>query len=423
MIPLEAFWRFVCFRPGLAAACREWEGCLGPDGWRALKDSLFTGNGLAANCRHPDGRTGKVVSLSGGRHALVCCATGTVIESDLAVEGLRSYRLDLKRLRAEVARALDVLADPQPVRDAARLMPLGNWTPVQGHDVAVNMILPPSSDALRRELQSLARPSNAGAIVLLPHAVALDAALRADLKQQKVSVVPLCEVLELDEEVGLVAAPAWPTYRSAYCGQFMPELMVPAGPSYAFEWAGDYWHLTFEGQTTHIKDGVGPRYIALLLVNGRSELFCADMISLATGNPVIKVSQSKDLLADEQTIAECEKHLRELEAELSEAKEFNNWGEQEKLQEKVDAAREHLLKLRGLDGRVRTFSGTFDSARTSVTNAITRTLNSDAVKNRLPNAYHHLDKALSRGMFMSYDPETPVDWAISVRKSEPLHAL
>ncbi len=423
MIPLDAFWRFVCFRPGLAAACREWEGCLGPDAWHALKDTLFSGNGLAAHCALSDGRVGKVVALSGGRHALVCCATGAVIEAEAEARGLRSYRLDLNRLGAEVARALDILKDPRPAPHPARLAPVGNWTPVQGHDVAVNMMLPPSSAALCRELQSLARPSNAGAMVLLPHAVALDAGLRADLKQQKVSIVPLCDVLELDESVGLVAAPAWVMYRNAYCKQFLPELMIPAGPDFAFEWAGDYWHLTFEGQTTHIRDGVGPRYIALLLVNGRKELFCADMVSLASGNPIIKVSQSKDLLADEQTIAACEKHLRELETELSEAMEFNDWGRQEKLQEKVDFAREHLLRLRGLDGQVRAFSGTFDSARTSVTNAINRALNSDAVKKRLPNAYRHLDKALSRGMFMSYDPETPVDWVISVRESDPLHAL
>ena len=423
MIALDAFWRFVCFRPGLAAACREWEACLGPGGWQALKDSLFAGNGLAANCLHPDGRTGKVVALSGGRYALVCCATGTVIENDLSEEGLRSYRLDPKRLRAEVARALDVLADPQPVQDASRLVPLGNWTPVRGHDVTVNMMLPPSSAALCRELQLLARPSNAGSLVLVPHPVAIDAVLRADLKQQKVSIVPLCEILELDEEVRLVATPAWATYRSTYCSQFLPELIMPAGPDYAFEWAGDYWHLTFDGRTSHIRDGVGPRYIALLLANAGKELFSPDMISLANGNPIVKVSQSHDVLADEPTLRECEKHLRELEEEVEEAKEFRDWGRQEKLQGKVDSLKEHILKLRGLGGRDRTFSSTFDSARTSVTNAINRTLRSDAIQTNLPAAYRHLDKAISRGMFMSYDPEKPFDWVLSVEKVQPLHAL
>jgi hypothetical protein len=422
VIALDAFWRFVCFRPGLAAACREWEACLGPGGWQALKDSLFAGNGLAANCLHPDGRTGKVAALSGGRYALVCCDTGTVIENDLSEEGLRSYRLDPKRLRAEVARALDVLEDPQPVRDAFRLVPLGNWTPVRGHDVTVNMMLPPSSAALCRELQLLARPSNAGSLVLVPHPVAIDTALRADLKQQKVSIVPLCEVLELDEEVGLMATPAWATYRSAYCSQFLPELMVPAGPDYAFEWAGDFWHLTFAGKTTHVKDGIGARYLALLLSNPRKSLYCPDIIAIAQGNPILKISHAKDFVADDEALQQCQRRLTELEEELAEAKEWNDVGRQEMLQQKVDDLREHLTGIRGLHGRTRTFSGGAENARTSATNAINRLINSQAIQTRLPEAYRHLDKAISRGNFMSYDPETPVDWVLSVRKSEPLHA-
>ena|GEM_PF-2489556 len=423
MIALDEFWRFVCFRPGLAAACREWEACLGPGGWQALKDSLFAANGLAAICRHPDGRTGKVVGLSGGKYALVCCATGTIIETGLPEQGLRSYRLDLKRLRAEVARALDVLEEPRPVRDASRLVPLGNWTPVRGRDVALNMMLPPSSSALYRELQSLARPGNEGSLVLVPHPVALDAALRADLKQQKVSIVPLCEVLELDEDVGLVATPAWATYRSAYCSQFLPEVMVPAGPDYAFEWAGDYWHLTFAGKTTHVKDGIGARYLALLLSNPRKGLYCPDIIAIGQGNPILKISEAKDFVANDEALQQCQRRLAELDEELAEAKEWNDEGRQEMLQEKIDDLKGHLARIRGLHGRTRTFSSGAENARTSATNAINRLINSQAIQTRLPEAYHHLDKAISRGTFMSYDPETPVDWVLSVRKSEPLHAL
>ena len=200
---------------------------------------------------------------------------------------------------------------------------------------------------------------------------------------------------------------------SAFDEHIIPATIAEAGPEYALEWTGDYWHLTFEGNTTHVKDGVGPRYIALLLDNRGKELFCADMIALANGNPVIKISQSKDLLADGAAIQEYERHIRELTEELEEAKEFNDWGRQEKLQYKLDALEEDVLKLRGLHGKSRTFSGTFDNARTSVTNAINRTLNSDAVQKQLPEAYRHLDKAISRGMFMLYDPEKPIDWAVS----------
>jgi len=104
---------------------------------------------------------------------------------------------------------------------------------------------------------------------------------------------------------------------------------------------------------------------------------------------------------------------KELAEELEEARQFNDWGLQERLQERRDRLEEHVRRLRGLGGKARSFSGTFDSARTSVTNAINQTLKSDAVRAVLPEAYRHLDRAISRGAFLSYDPETPVSWAFS----------
>ena len=205
--------------------------------------------------------------------------------------------------------------------------------------------------------------------------------------------------------------------------QNLAALPVPAGLDYAFEWAGDFWHLTFEGQTTHVRDGVGPRYIALLLANPGKELFCPDIIAIARGNPTAKISQAKDILADDRAIGEWRGHLRELTAELDEAKEFNDWGRQEKLQAKADFLKEHLLKLRGLRGKTRTFSGSFDNARVSVANAIRRTLDREAIKENLPNAWRHLDRSISRGAFMSYDPETPIDWVLSAEKNQVLHDL
>jgi len=220
----------------------------------------------------------------------------------------------------------------------------------------------------------------------------------------------------LDMDVALASS-------SAFGARLATSPMVLAASDYAFEHAGDFWHLTFAGATTHIRDGVGPRYIALLLANPGKELFCPDIIAMANGNPIVKISHSRDLVADGTAMKEYEQRIRELEEELDEAKEFNDWGRQEKLERKLEDLKQEVLRLRGLCGKTRTFSGTFDNARTSVTNAINRTLRSDAVKKRLPEAYRHLDKAISRGTFMSYDPEKPIAWALSAGKSAALQAM
>jgi len=192
---------------------------------------------------------------------------------------------------------------------------------------------------------------------------------------------------------------------------------------YDLEWKGDYWHLTFAGKTTHIKDGVGPKYLALLLADPMTELFCPDVIAFSRGNRALKISQSDDYAADGETIQQCENRLRELSMEIEQAKGFNDWGRQERLQGKFDRLAEHLLKLRGLGGRTRKFTGTVEKARTSVTNAINRMLASKAIKKNLPRAYRHLDNAISRGTFISYNPEEPIDWALSTEKNAVLHAL
>ena len=176
------------------------------------------------------------------------------------------------------------------------------------------------------------------------------------------------------------------------------EIMrLAAGPKYAFTREGDFRRLTFEGKTTHIENGVEPKFIALLLANPGKELFCPDILALANGNPIVKTSQAKYPLADDAAIREYKRRLRELTNELEEVKEFNDWGKQETLQCRLDALKEYVLKLRGLHGKSRTFSGTFDNARTSVTNAINRTLTRDAIMKKLPEAYRPLDNSISRG--------------------------
>ena len=197
---------------------------------------------------------------------------------------------------------------------------------------------------------------------------------------------------------------------------------LPAVPMYALTCEGDFWHLTYERRTTHVKDGVGPKYLAVLLANPGMEVFCPDIITAAHGNPAMRISQSNDYAADKEAIRQY-KNLCELKEDLAGARKLNDLGRQDKLQDEVDLVAEHLQKLYGLRGRTRKLSSDAERARTSVTNAIRRMLTSDAVMKKLPAAHRHLDNSISRGIFMSYNPEKPIDWAISTGESQVLHAL
>ena len=64
------------------------------------------------------------------------------------------------------------------------------------------------------------------------------------------------------------------------------ELSRVACPEYAFTCEGAFWHLTFNGKTTHVSNGIGSKYIALLLANPNRELLY--------GRPFFKILVRRD---------------------------------------------------------------------------------------------------------------------------------
>ncbi len=186
-------------------------------------------------------------------------------------------------------------------------------------------------------------------------------------------------------------------------------------PEHQFVKRGKAWDLTFRGKTTHVPDGVGAKYLILLLLNQGVELYALDMISLATGNKIVQVGRSKDLIADKEAMEQYEKHAQELAAQITEARNSGRVDEQEKLTRQLEQFVEQMKNVRSLGKKSRSFGGEVEKARVSVTNALNRLFDDGEIfTSELEEAKKHFKNAISTGVFVSYKPERTMDWIMNI---------
>ena len=60
--------------------------------------------------------------------------------------------------------------------------------------------------------------------------------------------------------------------------------MQPAASLNIFRLEGDYWTVTFEAQTVHVRDLKGMRYLARLLADPGREFHVLDLVAAETGS-------------------------------------------------------------------------------------------------------------------------------------------
>lgn len=126
------------------------------------------------------------------------------------------------------------------------------------------------------------------------------------------------------------------------------------------------WVLTMGTRTAAVTDCVGVRYLAVLLDNPGQEIRASELAGL----PADFVAHQP--VVDSQALAAYRRRLTELEEEIADAR--GNEVLLDNAQREYDAITTELLHSQGLGGRVRTFTGSQERARTSVQKAIKRAL-------------------------------------------------
>ncbi len=167
-----------------------------------------------------------------------------------------------------------------------------------------------------------------------------------------------------------------------------------------FRKEGDYWSIRFECKTIRLKDGKGTQYLSYLLNEEGRDFSATDLIQAVSGNLQVTVRSSAGEVLDDQAMSEYRARAESLQAEIAEARKFNDTGRVERLQDELESLAGQITSATGLGGRRRSVGDSLDRARKAVSMAIVRTI--AQIKNADPALGRHLDKHVARGAFLSY---------------------
>jgi AAA ATPase domain len=188
---------------------------------------------------------------------------------------------------------------------------------------------------------------------------------------------------------------------------------------------GDFWTISYEGETTRLGDLKGLRYIALLLAAPRSDLHVLELVAaaegstgaldsagLADGGLSVSRPTALDPFLDARAREQYRARLEDLRGDLEEARRFHDDERAARLELEIDALVGELTRSAGLGGRNRPSASPAERARVSVTKAIRTAIK--LIQRESPALAEHLDAAIRTGRFCSYAPpgEAPPRWQI-----------
>ena len=167
-----------------------------------------------------------------------------------------------------------------------------------------------------------------------------------------------------------------------------------------FRLEGDFWSVRFEASTIRIKDGKGMKYMSYLLNEAGRDFSATDLVRAVSGRLEVTVRSSAGEVLDDQAMANYRARAESLQAEVEEARKFNDTGRVERLQEEMELLAGQLTSATGLGGRRRAAGDSLDRARKAVSIAIGRTITQ--IRKADPDLGEHLARHVARGAFLSY---------------------
>jgi len=203
----------------------------------------------------------------------------------------------------------------------------------------------------------------------------------------------LVEAIREGEAMGMTArAAAWAAALAA------PEVAVAVSPVRVSR-EGRHWRVERAGRHVLVDDLIGMTYIERLVASPDVAMPALSLV--AGGEPTMSDPMAQPLL-DERARTAYGDRVRELLAELAEARAHADIGHAERLQLELDAVTAELTRVTGLGGRPRSFAGPAERARTAVRKAIKRALDEIAAAD--PELGRHLRETIRTGYSCSYAP-------------------
>jgi hypothetical protein len=177
-----------------------------------------------------------------------------------------------------------------------------------------------------------------------------------------------------------------------------------------FRKKGQVWLVRFGGGEDFILlPSKGAAYLHLLLSQPRSQLSAIDMACRVAKNRVQYALGSAGEKSDHEALAAYHAKLVELREDLQKAKDNNDPGAQERIQEEIESYTQQIREAIGLGGRLRKQSDDRERVRKAVGNAVKRAIKEIADYDQ--GLAQHLSAHLTCGQNPRYvPPDQDMEW-------------
>jgi tetratricopeptide (TPR) repeat protein len=190
-----------------------------------------------------------------------------------------------------------------------------------------------------------------------------------------------------------------------------------------FRREGDYWTVSFEGHTIHMRDLKGMRYLARLLADPGREYHVLDLVAAETGSgPQAAGSHAAGLprsalgdageSLDAQAKNAYRRRLAEIDDDLEQARAIGDAERAAQADAERDFLVQELARAFGLGDRDRRAASASERARAAVTRAVRQAMT--RIAEHHPQLGQHLSRTIRTGTYCAYvpDPRAPADWRL-----------
>jgi hypothetical protein len=175
---------------------------------------------------------------------------------------------------------------------------------------------------------------------------------------------------------------------------------------------GEFWTISYGGETFRLRNLKGLRYIAFLLGAPGRELHVLELVHAAEGRRAPRPSSPGGgaPLLDAEAKDAYRRRLHELGEDLEEARSWRDPERVALIEEEIDALTGELSRAVGLGGRDRQLPSPEERGRVSVTKTVRSAIK--AIDLQSPALAQHLTASIKTGRVCSYAPpaEAPPRW-------------
>ena len=170
---------------------------------------------------------------------------------------------------------------------------------------------------------------------------------------------------------------------------------------------GDVWAFECNGTAFRLRDTKGLRYLATLLASPGRDFFVMDLVDVAEGATAIEATTRRAIgdageVADRKALQAYRHRLSDLEADIDEARSWNDVERVRALEDEMSALTRELAAAANLRGDPRRASSSAERARMSVTKAIRAAISK--VAEQAPDLGERLSAGVRTGTRCSYTP-------------------